>query len=297
MADTVITARARPAAPRRLGMRASETLWNALRFVILAAGAATMVLPLLWMATCALKTNAAIFAVPPQWIPREFAWSNFVTGTAQIKFWSRLANTLVITSLSTVGQILSCTLVGYALARLRFPGRRLWFYLVVGSMMLPGMVSLIPVFRVFTAIGWYNTWLPLILPNFLGAPFFIFLIRQYLCTVPRSFDEAARIDGAGYAATLRRILVPMIRPALVVVVIMQVQASWNDYLNPLVYLIKPELWTLSLAVASYITLYAVEWNKFMAADIVFLLPMLALYFAAQRFYMQGLGSLNAAGLK
>jgi multiple sugar transport system permease protein len=297
MAGTARAPLAASARPRRLGMRATEGLWNAARFLLLAVGALTMILPLLWMVTCALKTNSAIFAVPPQWIPREFAWVNFITGTAQIKFLSRLLNTLVITVLSTVGQLLSSTLVGYALARLRFPGRRLWFYLVVGSLMLPSMVGLIPVFRVFTALGWYNTWLPLIVPSFLGAPFFIFLIRQYLCTVPRSFDEAALMDGAGYFTTLRRILVPMIRPALVVVIIMQVQGSWNDYLTPLVYLIKPELWTLSLAVAQYITLYAVEWNKFMAADIVFLLPMLILYFAAQRYYMQGLGSLNTAGLK
>jgi multiple sugar transport system permease protein len=297
MADTPLMPPERALRPQRLGFHASEALWNALRFAILAAGAVTMVLPLLWMLTCALKSNTAIFAIPPQWIPREFMWSNFVTGTAQIKFFSRFLNTLVITLLSTVGQLLSCTLVGYALARLRFPGRKLWFYLVVGSMMLPGMVSLIPLFRVYTAIGWYNSWLPLIVPNFLGAPFFIFLIRQFLCTVPRSFDEAALMDGAGNLLVLRRILVPMIRPALVVIIIMQVQASWNDYLNPLVYLIKPELWTLSLAVAQYITLYAVEWNKFMAADILFLLPMLILYFVAQRYYMQGLGSLNSAGLK
>ena len=281
-----------------LSERTSERIWDGVRFVFLAAGAVTMVLPLLWMLTCALKSNTVIYSIPPQWLPTEFEWANFRSGTEQISFLPRFWNTLTITVLSTIGQIVSSTLVGYALARLRFPGKRLWFYLVIGSMMLPPLVGLIPIFHIYSSIGWYNTWLPLIVPNFLGSSFYIFMIRQFLLSVPRAFDEAAVIDGASNLTILTRVLVPMIRPALVVVMIMQVQASWNDYLLPLVYLIKPELWTLSLAVAQYITSYAIEWNKFMAADIIFMLPMLLLYFVAQRYFMEGLGSLNSsAGLK
>ena len=164
-------------------------------------------------------------------------------------------------------------------------------------MMLPPLVGLIPLFRLYTALGWYNTWYPLIIPNFFGSPFYIFLVRQFLMTIPSSFDEAAKIVGANHMQVLYKVLIPMIKPAITVIVIMQLQASWNDYLNPLVYIYDDDKWTLSLAVAQYIGEYAVEWNKFMAADIVYMLPMIILFFAAQRYFMKGLGSLNFSGLK
>ena len=270
---------------------------NIMRFAILSIGGVTMVFPLLWMLTCALKSNTSILSIPPEWIPREFVWSNFVIGLEHINFWQRFVNTTVIAVLSTVGQVLSSVMVGYALARLSFPGRKIWFYLIIGSMMLPPLVGLIPLFRLYTALGWYNTWYPLIIPNFFGSPFYIFLVRQFLMTIPSSFDEAAKIVGANHMQVLYKVLIPMIKPAITVIVIMQLQASWNDYLNPLVYIYDDDKWTLSLAVAQYIGEYAVEWNKFMAADIVYMLPMIILFFAAQRYFMKGLGSLNFSGLK
>lgn len=274
-----------------------EKSWDVGAFVLLTIGAASMIVPLLWMLTVALKSNSAIFSVPPQWIPKEFKWSNFIDGLKLIEFGSRFFNTTVIAVLSTVGQVFSSILVGYALARLRFPGRKLWFYMIIGSMMLPGLIGLIPVFRLFSAIGWYDTWLPLIVPSWLGNPFYIFLARQFFMTIPKSFDEAAKIDGASHLQILWRVLVPMMKPAIAVIVVMQLQASWNDYMNPLVYLMSQEKWTLSLAVAQFISNYNVSWNQFMAADIVYMLPMLAMFFGAQKYFMQGLGSMNSSGLK
>ena len=214
-----------------------------------------------------------------------------------MKFWPRFANTIFITIMCVIGQVISCSLVGYGLARIKFPGRKIWFYLFVSSMMLPAMVGLIPVYRLWTGLGLLNTYWPLIIPAFLGSPFYTFLIRQFLMGVPKAFDEAAKIDGAGHLRILFQIILPIIKPAIITIVIMQFQASWNEYLSPLIYLIDGEKWTLSLAVASYSTLYAVEWNKFMATDLIYMLPSLLLFFCAQKYFMQGLGSLTTAGIK
>ncbi len=274
-----------------------KLVWNILRFLLLLVIVVPMVFPLLWMITSALKSNSSVLAIPPEWIPREFHWENFSVGLSAIDFLPRFFNSLFITVMCIIGQVISCTLVGYGLARIRFPLRKFWFYFFVGGMMLPGMVGLIPVYRVWAGMGALNTYWPLIVPSFLGSPFYTFLIRQFFMGVPRSFDEAAKIDGAGHLRILFQVLVPVIKPAIVTIVIMQFQATWNEYLSPLLYLIDSDKWTLSLAVASYSSLYAVEWNKFMAADLIYMLPSLIIFFVCQKYFMQGLGSLTNTGIK
>lgn len=272
-------------------------IWNIIRFIVLVIVAVPMVFPLLWMITSALKSNTSVLAIPPEWIPTEFHWENFSVGLTSIDFLPRFFNTLFITAMSVIGQVISCTLVGYGLARIRFPLRKFWFYFFIGGMMLPGMVGLIPVYRLWAGVGALNTYLPLIVPAFLGSPFYTFLIRQFFMGVPRSFDEAAKIDGAGHLRILFQVLIPVIKPAIITIVIMQFQATWNEYLQPLLYLIDADKWTLSLAVASYASLYAVEWNKFMAADLIYMLPSLIIFFVCQKYFMQGLGSLTNSGIK
>ncbi len=268
-----------------------------IRFALLAVGAVVVMLPLLWMLTVALKRNSEVFAIPPVWIPHQFAWENFVTGTQQIDFWRVFGNSVIIAVIHTIGAVVSSVLVGYGLSRIRFPGRKLWFYLFIGSMMLPGVVGMIPVFHLFTLIGWYNTWFPLIVPAFFGNPFFIFLARQYFSTISSSYDEAAKIDGANHFQILTTILVPMSKPMIITMAIMAFQGSWNDYLQPLIYIMNPKLWTLSVAMATYIGSYYTPWNLFMAADLIYMLPMVLVFFFAQKYFMQGLGTLNASGLK
>lgn len=282
----------------KTGRKRNQRIGKAVRYAVLIILVIPMVLPLFWMLSTALKTNSAVFSIPPQWIPKEFQFSNFTDGLEQIDFWRRFLNTMIIAILSVVGQIMSSILVGYAIARLRFPGRKLWFYLIVGSMMLPGMVSLIPMFNLYNKLGWYNTWLPLIVPNFLGAPFYIFMTRQFMSTIPVSFDEAAKIDGASRFQILSKILVPMSKPLIATIMVMQFQGTWNDYLSPLIYLVEPEKWTLSLAMGQFMGgTYGTKWNLFMAADLVYMLPMLILFFLAQNYFMQGLGSMNSSGIK
>jgi len=280
------------------GRKNKKRLGIIFRYILMIIFVIPMVLPLFWMISTALKSNSAVFSIPPEWIPKEFNFSNFAVGLKQIDFWRRFSNTMIISCLSVIGQIISCMMVGYALARLKFPGRKIWFYLIIGSMMLPGMVSILPVFKLFNALGFYNTWIPLILPNFLGAPFYIFMARQFMTTIPISFDEAAKIDGATRFQVLTKVITPLCKPLMATIVVMQFQASWNDYLTPLIYLLDPNKWTLSLAMGQFIGgTYGTTWNLFMAADLAYMLPMLILFFFAQDYFMQGLGSINSSGVK
>lgn len=267
------------------------------RYILLVIFVIPMVLPLLWLLSTALKSNTAVFSIPPHWIPKEFQFSNFKAGFDEIDFGTRALNTFIIAIFSVIGQVISSIMVGYSLSRLKFPGRKIWFYLIVGSMMLPSMVSILPLFHLYSKLGWYNTWLPLIVPNFFGAPFYIFMTRQFMSTIPISFDEAAKIDGANHLQVLLKVIAPLCKPLIATIVVLQFQVSWNDYLTPLIYLNDPKKWTLSVAMGQFIGQYAVKWNEFMAADLLYMLPMLILFFLAQNYFMQGLGSINSSGIK
>lgn len=284
-------------ARKPVSAKLQKNLWLILRYGVLILFAVTMIVPLVWMLTMSLKQNDTIFVYPPDIFPKEFNWSNFPAAMKQMNFFAALGNTLFITAMCVIGQLISCTLVGYAISRIRFPGRKLWFYLIVGSMMLPGMIGTIPTFMLFSKLKWIDTFLPLIIPAFLGAPFYTFLLRQNFMGIPKSFDEAARIDGAGHFTILYKILLPMVKPAMMVIVIMAMQGSWNDYLGPLLYLHDKSLWTLSIAIKQFSSQYAVTWNLFMAGDLLYILPILIVFLLLQKYFMSGLGSLNSAALK
>lgn len=274
-----------------------ETRARAVRYVVLCIFAVTMIFPVFWMLTVSVKANDVVFQVPPQWFPTEFVWGNYAKAWEFMNFGRSFLNTAFIAVMCVIGQIMSNLFVGYALARLKFPGRKLIFMLIVASMMLPGLIGLIPVFRFFTKLGMYNTFWPLIIPAFLGNPFYTFMLRQFFLGIPKSFDESAKIDGATHMQVLLHILLPMVKPALIVIMIMTMQGAWGDFLNPLIYLADEAKWTLALAIKSFTGSYATSWNFFMAGNVMYLLPMLLLFIVAQKYFMQGLGSLNNAGLK
>jgi multiple sugar transport system permease protein len=265
-------------------------------FALLVALAAVMLLPLFWVITTALKGNNDIYKVPPDFFPTEFHFENFVNGWKAINFGTLFVNTMIITLLSVIGAVSSSMIVGYALARIRFPGRQIWFYLFIGSMMFPAIVTLIPLFRLYLNIGWYDTWYPLFIPAFLGNPFFIFLARQFYLTIPYDLDESAKLDGAGHFTILTRIMFPIMTPVWITMAIMAFQGSWNDYLNPLVYLQSADKWTLSIGMATFSSNFAgvanTQWNLYMAANLMYMLPPLIFFFVAQRYFVQGLGSLG-----
>ncbi len=282
-----------PKKPRLVG----TTAWYVTALFI----CAVMVVPLLWMITIGLKSRTAVFDIPPKLLPTEWSWSNFVNGPEAIHFPRLLLNSTIITALSVVGGVMTAMMAGYALARLRFPGRKVWFYLFVGSMLLPGVVGLIPLFQLYKSIGWYDTWLPLIVPAFLGGnPLFIFLARQYFLAIPYSIDEAAKIDGAGHFRIFTQVMLPLTRPAWITMSILAFQASWNDFLNPLVYLYSSEKWPLSVGMASFISAFAgqtPDWSYYMATNLLYMLPPLIVFFAAQRYFIQGLGALGSTNQK
>jgi ABC-type glycerol-3-phosphate transport system permease component len=279
--------------PRVLG----TTSWYVVALFI----CAVMVVPLLWMITIGLKSRTAVFDIPPKLLPHEFHWSNFINGPQVIHFPRLFLNSMIITSLSVLGGVMTAMMAGYALARLRFPGRKVWFYLFVGSMLLPGVVGLIPLFQLYKSIGWYDTWLPLIVPAFLGGnPLFIFLARQYFLAIPYSIDEAAKIDGAGHLRIFVSVMLPLTRPAWLTMAILAFQASWNDFLNPLVYLYSSGKWPLSVGMASFISPFAgktPDWSYYMATNLLYMLPPLIIFFAAQRYFIQGLGALGSTNQK
>jgi len=262
---------------------------------------AVMIVPLLWMITIGLKGRTAVFDIPPKLLPHEWTWSNFVNGPKAIHFPRLFLNSMIITALSVIGGVMTAMMAGYALARLRFPGRKVWFYLFVGSMLLPGVVGLIPLFQMYKSIGWYDTWLPLIVPAFLGGnPLFIFLARQYFLAIPYSIDEAAKIDGAGHLRIFVSVMLPLTRPPWLTMAILAFQASWNDYLNPLVYLYSSGKWPLSVGMASFISPFAgktPDWSYYMATNLLYMLPPLIIFFAAQRYFIQGLGALGSTNQK
>ena len=219
---------ATPAAPpaKKKPRLVGTTAW----YVVALFVCAVMIVPLLWMITIGLKSRTAVFDIPPKLLPHEWTWSNFVNGPKAIHFPRLLLNSVIITALSVLGGVMTAMMAGYALARLRFPGRKVWFYLFVGSMLLPGVVGLIPLFQLYKSIGWYDTWLPLIVPAFLGGnPLFIFLARQYFLAIPYSIDEAAKIDGAGPLRRFHYVVVPIIRPILFVGLLYSIVFSFTDF--------------------------------------------------------------------
>ncbi len=215
-------------------------------------------------------------------------WDNYPAALQFMNFLGCLKNTCIITFVCMIGQIMSASIVAYGFARMRFPGRDALFIVLLSTIMLPPQVTLIPIFKIFTSIGWYDTFYPLTVPAFFGGGvFFIFLLRQYYMTIPIEMDEAAKIDGAGTFGTFTKVILPQARPALATVAIFSFMAHWNDFLGPLIYLSDPAKRTLALALWSFQGEHATEWHLLMAAATVVMLPLLTLFFCAQKYFIQG----------
>jgi ABC-type glycerol-3-phosphate transport system permease component len=213
-----------------------RALARVLTYAVLVACSFAMLMPLFWMVTSSLKQNYAVFTFPPVWIPRPPQWDNYPAALTFLPFVDFFRNTMFIALSTTLGALLSNTLVAYAFARLEARGKELLFYLALSTLMLPYAVVMIPQFVIFSKLGWVNTFAPLVVPSFFGNPFFIFLLRQFFRAIPRELEDAAALDGAGVLQTIFRVILPVSIPALVTVVIFQIQATWNDFLGPLLYL-------------------------------------------------------------
>jgi multiple sugar transport system permease protein len=254
-----------------------------------------LLFPILWMALSSFKTIENVAVFPPQWIPRPFAWRNYVQLFERPGWPLYLRNSLIIAGLSTVGSVLSSSIVAFGFARLRFKGRDFWFAIVLSTMVLPEIITLIPRFLLFKSIGWYDTWLPLIVPHWFGSAFNIFLLRQFFLTLPAELDEAARLDGANALQIYWRIIMPLSKAALAVVIVLSFITSWNDFLGPLVFLQSQNLWPMALGIRTFVGENVTQWHLIMAAATVMILPVSLLFFLVQRAFQSGVVTTGLGG--
>ncbi len=267
----------------------------ALTYAALLFFTAVFVGPFLWMLSTSLKAESQIFTERMVWIPRPMVWSNYPEALASFPFLLYLRNTLLICVLTTVGTVFSAAFPAYGFARLQWRGRDTLFIVLLATIMLPAQVTMLPVFLIFRWLGWTGTFLPLIVPAFLGNAFSIFLLRQFFLTIPQELSDAARIDGCSEAGILWRVVVPIARPAIATVALFAFTAAWMDFLNPLIYLHSEKQYTLALGLQAFLGRHGGEWNLLMAAATVITLPMLILFFLAQRTFIQGIALTGLKG--
>jgi multiple sugar transport system permease protein len=300
MSDSVVGRRAVFASrrPRRPKSRLAIAHAAAVYGVLLLLGLFVL-LPVGWMLTAALKPDTVpVFSYPPEWVPtRYFDFASFQKALfdPEQPFFRYALNTALLVFVNMAGTVISCSLIAYPFARLRFRGRRTMFAVLLATMLLPGPVLLIPQFLIFFSIGWYGTYLPLTVPSFLGNAFNIFLLRQYMRTIPKELDEAARIDGAGHWQVFRHIILPLCAPALTVIAIFSFLGTWNDFFGPLIYLDDPNDYTVAVALATKVSRVGLEWNVLMAANLIAIIPPLIVYFLAQKRLIGGIASVGIRG--
>jgi ABC-type glycerol-3-phosphate transport system permease component len=269
-----------------------DRVWRALVWIALCAGACVMALPFLWLVTSSLKTELAVFRYPPQWIPIPPQFQNYVEAWTRKPFDRYLWNTFVLVLLNEVAVLASASFCAYGFARIEFPGREFWFGVLLATMMLPGVVTLIPRFVIYSRIGWVNTILPLTVPAFFGGGAFnIFLLRQFLRSLPEELADAARIDGASEFGIYARIMLPLTKPALATVAVFTFMGTWNDFMGPLLYLSKDtNKYTVALGLATFRNAFSgrTRWDLIMAASTAMILPIIVIFFLGQKFFVQGI---------
>ena len=295
-APPVPTSEARREAKQPPGRRFDLSPGRLIAWLILAGLGILWIAPFLWMLSTSLKTPQDLFGY--NWIPQPIAWENY-RDAFSFGMWGRWTlNTVTITILSMIGVVLSSSMVAYAFARLRWPGRELLFKLVLATMMLPGIVILIPQFILFAklpAFGiqgsqvWVNTFLPLTVPAFAGNAFYIFLLRQFMKGIPKELTDAARVDGAGEFRIWWNIVLPLTKPALAAIAIFAFQGAWQDFMGPLIYLQSEHLYTLQLGLRQYEFAFggSPAWNWLMAASLLVMLPVLIIFVMFQRYFIEG----------
>jgi multiple sugar transport system permease protein len=284
----LIAGRRRP----RLALRTVARLKIALVFAMLCVVGLAMLLPILWMVSTSLKQDVQIFTNPPVWIPNPVEWHNYPDVMSSCAYgncfdlWLGLRNTLTITIPVVIGVLISSSLVAYSFARINWPGRDALFVLVLASMMIPSWVTIIPLYILFNRIGWIGTFLPLQVPAWTGDAFSIFLLRQFFRQLPQEMFDAAAIDGYGHLGMFWRLALPLSKPALGVVVLFSFINTWTDFLNPLIYLSDPSMYTLMLGQFSFFGAHNTAWSQLMASNVMILAPLVILFFT-QRLFIEG----------
>jgi len=250
--------------------------------------------PFFWMVSTSLKADHDLFLSPPKLIPNPLIFQNYKKALEYFPFFSYFRNSLVITFSTIFGTLLSCSLVAYSFSKLRWWGRNFFFYVMIGTVMIPFAVTVIPQFIIFEKLGWINTFLPLIIPSFFGTPLYIFLIRQFFQTIPDELLDAARVDGASEFQIFLKVMLPLCKPVLFLIALFQFLVSWNNYLGPLIYLTDESKYPLSLGLPQFLDRYGTHWNWMMAAATTSIVPIIIFFFFAQSYLIEGI---KMSGLK
>lgn len=293
MQNTAATPSALPMAQERVpwwksrNTRKQISLWAAT--IVILMGALILMFPLAWMISTSLKADGEVFLIPIRWIPKKILWSNFADAVNYIDFGRFYLNSILVAVLYVLGTVISASLVAFAFARLRVPGKNILFIILMSTLMLPSEVTLVPVYLIFRYLNWLDSYRPLIMPAwFGGGAFYIFLLRQFFMTLPTELDDAAKIDGASFFNIYASIIMPLAKPVLATVAIFAFYDSWNDFRGPLIYLNSEALYTIPIGLRLYMSALAnTHWNYLMAATLLSIIPPIALFFTSQRFFIQG----------
>jgi len=279
---------------RNLTFRIRKFIGKFAVYIILVLVAAVCLIPFLWMVSTSLKSSRVIFLFPPQWIPNPFNWKNYYDTWTIVPFGTFFKNTVTVAGLCTIGTLISSSLAAYGFARLRFKGRDFLFAVLLATMMIPWEITAVPLYVEFNALGWIDTLKPLFVPSFFGSAFNIFLLRQFFYSIPYDLDEAALIDGCRPFDIYLRIMLPIVRPALVAVAIFQIVAAWNDFMGPLIFINRQVNFTLTLGLNLFRNSYLTEWDHLMAAATFTTIVPIIIFFFGQK---QLIGGIATSGLK
>ena len=271
-------------------VRSSDDIfWRILTIALLLFFGFIMFVPFFWLATSSLKTQNQIFQYPPQWIPDPFQPENYSNALTYKPFHLYFRNTLIIAGLNVIAVVFTSSFCAYGFARIRFPGRDFWFGIVMATLFLPQTILIVPNFLIFSRLGWVDTFLPLTVPIFFGGGAFnIFLLRQFFRSIPEDLADAARIDGASEFGVYWRIFMPLAKPALITVAIFTFLFAWNDLIGPITYLRSPDNFTVAAGLASFRSQTDISWDLQLAASTAMTLPVIILFFLAQRYFIRGI---------
>ncbi len=278
---------------RRVGsIRTRCMVADFITYVLLILGTLVVLVPLFWMVSTSLKRESELFLLPPKLLPDSPQWQNYIDVWRIQPFTQFFINTIFITLLAMGGEILTCALVAYGFARFRFPGRNFLFFVMLGTMMLPGIITLIPSFLIWRNFQRIDTYSPLTVGAlFAWGPAYIFLLRQFFLTIPREVEEAAVIDGANTLQIFWKVMLPLVKPALLAIAVLSFTGNWNNFQGPLIYINTPEKYPVILALYAFsesLSKEAPKWHYMMAMTVIMSLPIIALYFSAQRYFIEGL---------
>jgi multiple sugar transport system permease protein len=268
-----------------------RTFFSQAALIVLSA---IFIIPFAWLVSTSFKPESQIFVFPPIWIPQPPTLRNYIDGVNFLPFGTYLGNTVFVALVSVAGTLLSCSLVAYGLSRIEWKGRNVLFAVLLGTLMIPFQVTMIPLFIIMKNLGWLDSYLPLYVPNFLAPAFFVFMLRQFFMAIPKDLTDAAKMDGASEFGCYGRIIMPLAKPALATVALFTFIGAWGEFLRPLIYLSSEDKYTLAIGLARFRDQYGSFWGQMMAVATLMTVPIIVLFFFTQRTFIQGI---SLSGIK